>query len=238
MRMHQASLNNQWIRDDIAMLEKNVPDKPELRARLAGLAYRENQTGATQMREGFQLRLRDQSSSLFVVSDLMSQITLNARGKKRKAASTVQKSLMGAQDGVFQKIQDTYTRVRSSYAESCRVPYASYCGPALYETLFQAQRYRGLLQDLNMDQPAPETTLARNELNAFFNAEAETLEKRLADAIQHGNTLPDWILKLSVDDEAFWRYSASAAARQVNYLALPSEMTGKSSFSFAKGSAE
>lgn len=239
MRIHQASLNNQWIKEDIAMLEKNLPDKPELRARLAGLAYRENQNGNAQVRESMPLRLRDQGSSLFVVSDLMSQIAFErARKDAETGFSSVQKSLMGGQDGVFGKIQDNYVRVRSAYAEACRVPYASHCGPALYETLFQAQRYRGLLQDLNVEQPAADVTLAKNELNNFFNQETETLEKRLADAIQHGNTLPDWIVKLSVGDETFWRYSASAAARQINYLALPSEMTGKSSFSFAKGSAE
>ncbi|HET9236860.1 MAG TPA: hypothetical protein VFO10_06395 [Oligoflexus sp.] len=239
MRIHQATLNNQWIQEDIAMLERNLPDKPELRARLAGLAYRENQSGHAQVRESVQMRLRDQSSSLFVVSDLMSQIAFERARKDADAGfSNVQKSLMGSQDGVFQKIQDNYNRVRSAYAEACQVPYASHCGPALYETLFQAQRYRGLLQDLNMEQPGPEVALARQELNSYFTQEMEALEKRLADAIQHGNTLPDWILKLSVGDENFWRYSASAAARQINYLALPSEMDGKSSFSFAKGSAE
>jgi tetratricopeptide (TPR) repeat protein len=239
MRIHQATLNNQWIQDDIAMLERNLPDKPELRARLAGLAYRENQSGYAQVRESVQMRLRDQSSSLFVVSDLMSQIAFERARKDAEAGfSNVQKSLMGSQDGVFQKIQDNYNRVRSSYAEACEVPYASHCGPALYETLFQAQRYRGLLQDLSMEQPGPEATLARQELNTYFTQEMEALEKRLADAIQHGNTLPDWILKLSVGDENFWRYSASAAARQINYLTLPSEMAGKSSFSFTKGSAE
>jgi hypothetical protein len=92
--------------------------------------------------------------------------------------------------------------------------------------------------DLSTEQPAPETTVVQTELNRYFIQEVEALEKRLADAIQHGNTLPDWITKLSVGDETFWRYSASAAARQINYLALPSEMAGKSSFSFAKGSAE
>jgi len=239
MRLHQASLNNQWIRDDIMMLEKNLPEKPELRARLAGLAYRENQTGSVQVRDSVSLRLRDQSSSLFVVSDLMSQIAFEkARKDAELGFAIVQQSLMGGQDGVLKKIQDNYTRVRSAYAEACQVPYASHCGPALYETLFQAQRYRGLLQDLSMEQPSPEITLAQTELNRYFSQEMEALEKRLADAIQHGNTLPDWITKLSVGDETFWRYSASAAARQINYLALPSEMAGKSSFSFTKGSAE
>jgi hypothetical protein len=185
MRVHQATLNNQWIQDDIAMLERNLPDKPELRARLAGLAYRENQSGNAQVREIVQMRLRDQSSSLFVVSDLMSQIAFERARKDAEAGFfTVQKSLMGSQDGVFQKIQDNYNRVRSAYAEACQVPYASHCGPALYETLFQAQRYRGLLQDLNMEQPGPEVTLARQELNTYFTQEMEALEKRLADAIQ------------------------------------------------------
>jgi hypothetical protein len=169
----------------------------------------------------------------------MSQIAFErARKDAELGFGNVQKSLMGSQDGVFPKIQDIYNRVRSAYAEACLVPYASHCGPALYETLFQAQRYRGLLQDLSMEQPGPEMTLARQELNTYFTQEIDALEKRLADAIQHGNTLPDWILKLSVGDENFWRYSASAAARQINYLALPSEMAGKSSFSFTKGSAE
>ncbi len=239
MRIHQASLNNQWIRDDIAMLEKTLPDKPELRARLAGLGYRENQNGNVQTKENFQLRLRDQSSSLFVVSDLMSQIAFEkARKDAEMGFAVVQKALLGSQETVFKGIQDNYTKVRSAYAEACRVPYASHCAPALYETLFQAQRYRGLLQDLNIDQQGPEVVQAKGDLNTFFGQEAEALEKRLADAVQHGNTLPDWILKLSVGDETFWRYSAAAAARQVNYLALPSEMTGKSSFSFTKGGTE
>ncbi|WP_141732893.1 tetratricopeptide repeat protein [Oligoflexus tunisiensis] len=239
MRVHQATLNNQWIREDLAMLEKNLPDRPELRARLAGLAYRENQSGSPQLRESVSLRLRDQGSSLFVVSDLMSQIAFErARKDAESGFALVQKSLMSGQDNIFQTIQDNYQRVRSAYAEACQVPYASHCGPALYETMFQAQRYRGLLQDLSMEQPGPEIMLARQELNTFFTQETEALEKRLADAIQHGNTLPDWILKLSVGDETFWRYSASAAARQINYLALPSEMADTSSFSFTQGSAE
>jgi hypothetical protein len=89
-----------------------------------------------------------------------------------------------------------------------------------------------------MEQTGPEQNLAREELNRYFTQEMQALEKRLSDAIQHGNTPPDWILKLSVGDENFWRYSASTAARQINFLALPSEMDGRSSFSFAKGSAE
>jgi hypothetical protein len=239
MRLHQATLNNQWLQDDIALLEKHLPDKPELRARLAGLAYRENQGSGSQLRDSVQLRLRDQSSSLFVVSDLMSQIAFERARKDAEAGfASVQQSLMGSQDGVFQRIQDNYNRVRGVYAEACQVPYASHCGPALYETLFQAQRYRGLLQDLNMDQTGPEQNLAREELNRYLTQEMQALEKRLADAIQHGNTPPDWIMKLSVGDENFWRYSASAAARQINFLALPSEMDSSSSFSFAKGSAE
>jgi hypothetical protein len=239
MRLHQATLNNQWIQDDIALLEKHLPDKPELRARMAGLAYRENQGSSSELRDSVQLRLRDQSSSLFVVSDLMSQIAFErARTEAEAGFAGVQQQLMGSQDAVFQRIQDNYNRVRSVYAEACQVPYASHCGPALYETLFQAQRYRGLLQDLNMEQTGPEQNLAREELNRYFTQEMQALEKRLSDAIQHGNTPPDWILKLSVGDENFWRYSASTAARQINFLALPSEMDGRSSFSFAKGSAE
>ncbi|MCX6130500.1 MAG: hypothetical protein NTX25_15740, partial [Proteobacteria bacterium] len=120
----------------------------------------------------------------------------------------------------------------------CRVAYASHCGPALYETLFQAQRFKGLLQDMNLEQQSADSKLAQRNLDRYLSEEAETLGKRLADAVQHGNTLPDWIIKLSFGNEAFWRYSAATAARQVNYLALPTEMKASSSFSFAKGSAE